>query len=98
MINWKVRVRNKQFWVSLIPALIILIQAIASVFGISLDLGNVGDKLLNVINAIFMVLSILGIVTDPTTPGVKDSDRAKSYVIPGEDGIVERSEDEDRNN
>ncbi len=92
MINWKVRVRNKQFWVSLIPALIILVQAIASVFGVSLNLGNIGDKLLDVVNAIFVVLSILGIVTDPTTPGVKDSDRAKTYIIPGESGNIERSD------
>lgn len=98
MINWKVRVRNKQFWVSLIPALIVLVQVIASVFGVSLNLGDIGDKLLNVINAVFVVLSILGIVTDPTTPGVEDSDRAKTYVIPGEDGKVERPKDEDRDN
>lgn len=97
MINWKVRIRNKSFWVSLIPALIILIQAVASVFGIALNLGDIGDRILNVINAIFVVLSILGIVTDPTTPGVEDSDRAKSYVVPGESGEIERPEDEDRN-
>lgn len=96
MINWKVRIRNKNFWVALIPAVIVLIQAVASVFGASLDLGDIGNKLLAVVNAVFVVLSILGIVTDPTTPGVEDSERAKSYVIPGEDGRIERPEDEDR--
>lgn len=96
MINWKVRIKNKNFWVALIPAIIVLIQAVASVFGVTLDLGDIGNKLLAVINAVFVVLSILGIVTDPTTPGVADSERAKSYVIPGEDGKIERPEDEDR--
>lgn len=96
MINWKVRAKNKNFWIALIPAIIVLIQTVASVFGVKIDLGNLGDKLLAVINAIFVVLSILGIVTDPTTPGIEDSDRAKSYVIPGEDGKIERPEDEDR--
>lgn len=96
MINWKVRIRNKNFWVALIPAIIVLIQAVASVFGVTLDLGDIGNKLLAVINAVFVVLSILGIVTDPTTPGIEDSDRAKEYVIPGESGKIERLEDEDR--
>lgn len=96
MINWKVRIRNKNFWVALIPAMIVLIQAVASVFGVTLDLGDIGNKLLAVINAVFVVLSILGIVTDPTTPGIEDSDRAKEYVIPGESGKIERPKDEDR--
>lgn len=98
MINWKVRVRNKQFWVALIPAMIVLIQAVASVFGAEIDLGDIGNKLLAVVNAVFVVLSILGIVTDPTTPGISDSERAKSYVIPGEDGQIGRNDDEDRDN
>lgn len=96
MINWKVRAKNKNFWIALIPAIIVLIQAVAAVFGVKINLGNLGDKLLAVVNAVFVVLSILGIVTDPTTPGIEDSDRAKSYVIPGEDGKIERPEDEDR--
>jgi phi LC3 family holin len=37
-----------------------------------------------VVNAAFGVLAILGIVTDPTTPGVKDSTRAMTYDKPGE--------------
>lgn len=96
MINWKVRAENKNFWIALIPAIIVLIQTVAAVFGVKINLGNLGDKLLAVVNAVFVVLSILGIVTDPTTPGIEDSDRAKSYVIPGEDGKIERPEDEDR--
>lgn len=38
-INWKVRIRNKTFWVSLVPAALLLIQVIAAVFGIALDFG-----------------------------------------------------------
>ena len=97
MINWKVRIRNKQFWVALIPAMIVLIQAVASVFGFNINLGDIGNKLLAVVNAVFVVLSILGVVVDPTTPGVADSERAKTYIIPGENGQIERPEDEDRN-
>lgn len=81
-INWIVRLKNKNFWLTFIPALILLIQVIASVFGYTLDLGDFGNKLLAVVNAVFALLSILGIVTDPTTSGVSDSDRAMTYNEP----------------
>ena len=84
MINWGVRVRNKTFWLSLIPAVLLLIQVVAAVFGFSLDLGELGDKLLAVVNALFAVLAILGVVTDPTTAGVSDSKQALTYQKPKE--------------
>ena len=82
MINWKVRIRNKNFWLTLIPAVFLLIQVVAAVFGFTIDLGNLGNKLLEVVNALFAVLAILGIVTDPTTAGVKDSEQAMTYTEP----------------
>lgn len=85
MINWTVRFKNKQFWVSFVPAVLLLIQVIAAVFGFELDLGDLGNKLLDVINALFAVLALLGIVTDPTTSGVSDSTLAMSYDKPKED-------------
>ena len=83
-INWKVRLRNKTFWLSLIPAVLLLVQVIAAVFGYTLDLGDLGNKLLAVVNALFAVLSVLGVVTDPTTKGVSDSAQALSYEEPKE--------------
>ena len=84
-INWKVRIANKTFWLSLIPAALLLVQVVASVFGFTLDLGELGNKLLAVVNAVFALLSILGIVTDPTTSGVSDSERAMGYTEPKTD-------------
>lgn len=51
-------------------------------FGYTLDLGDLGNKLLSVVEALFMVLSILGIVVDPTTDGVGDSKQALTYTEP----------------
>ena len=85
MINWKVRLKNKNFWLSLIPALLLLIQAVAYVFGFTLDLSELGDKILAVVNSLFAVLSILDIVTDPTTQGVSDSMIAMTYDEPRKD-------------
>ena len=82
MINWKVRLKNKNFWMTLIPAVLMLVQVVAAVFGFSLDLGDLGNKLLAVVNAVFAVLAILGIVTDPTTAGISDSDQALTYEEP----------------
>ena len=82
MINWKVRIKNRNFWLALIPAVLILIQVVAAVFGITLDLSDLGEKLLAVVNALFVVLAILGIVTDPTTHGIGDSERAMTYEEP----------------
>lgn len=84
-INWKVRLKNKTFWLSLIPAVLLLVQVAAAVFGYTLDLGELGNKLLAVVNALFAVLSILGVVTDPTTKGVSDSTQAMLYDKPKED-------------
>ena len=84
MINWTVRLRNKTFWVSLIPAVLLLVQGVAAVFGYTLDLGALGDRLLCVVNALFAVLAVLGVVTDPTTAGVGDSQQAMGYETPRE--------------
>lgn len=81
-INWTVRLKNKAFWVAIIPAALLLVQVVAAVFGFTLDLGNLGNKLLEVVNAAFAVLAILGVVTDPTTKGITDSDRALTYTEP----------------
>lgn len=85
MINWTVRFRNKQFWLSIIPAVLLLVQVVAGVFGYQLNLGKLGDQLLSVVNAVFGVLTILGVVIDPTTKGINDSDQALSYIHPKED-------------
>jgi phi LC3 family holin len=84
MINWKVRFSNKQFWISFIPAVLLLAQVVAAVFGYTLDLGDLGNKLLAVVNALFAVLTILGVVTDPTTAGMSDSVQALTYEKPKE--------------
>ena len=84
-INWKVRFANKAFWVAFIPAILLLAQVVAAVFGVTLDLGELGNKLLAVVNALFAVLVLLGIVTDPTTAGVSDSAQALTYEKPKDD-------------
>ena len=84
-INWKVRIVNKAFWIALIPAVLVLIQTVAAIFGYKLDLGEIGNNLISFVNALFVVLAILGIVNDPTTKGLSDSELAMTYEKPRED-------------
>lgn len=85
MINWTVRIKNKNFWLAVIPAVLLLIQTVAAVFGYTLDVGDIGNRLIAVVNAVFGVLVILGVVNDPTTAGIADSKQARTYVAPKED-------------
>lgn len=84
-INWTVRLKNKNFWLALVPALALLFQAFADIFGIKLEFGQTIDKVLVFINVLFAFLVLLGIVNDPTTSGLSDSTRALNYDEPNAD-------------
>lgn len=81
-INWMVRIKNKNFWLTLIPAVLLLIQVVVAPFGYQWDFGVLNEQLATIINALFAVLVILGVVNDPTTDGVVDSDQALTYKEP----------------
>lgn len=86
-INWKVRIKSKTFWLAVIPALSLTVQAIASVFGFEYDFGVLVNKLIVVVNTIFTLLVIIGIVNDPTTSGIMDSQQALAYDKPKKDVV-----------
>lgn len=81
-MNWKVRIKNKQFWLSAVPAFLLLIQVMAVPFGYKFEIENINGQLLDIVNAMFAFMAILGIVTDPTTKGILDSEEAKKYDKP----------------
>ena len=85
-INWKVRIRNKNFWLALIPALLLLVQVVAAPFSYKWDFGVLNQQLAAIINAVFALLSILGVVNDPTTAGSSDSAQALTYEEPRKEG------------
>ena len=81
-INLLVRIKNKAFWLALIPALLLVVQAVAALFGYRWDFVVLNQQIAAVINAVFAALAILGVVNDPTTAGVTASDRAMGYSKP----------------
>lgn len=81
-INWKVRMKNKNFWLTMIPAVLLLIQTILTPFGYQWDYGILSQQLAAIVNAAFGVLALLGVINDPTTRGICDSERALDYDAP----------------
>ncbi len=66
-INLKARLENKTFWVSLVSAVVLLIQQCG------LDASKfIPSNYVDIINSVFAILTILGIVIDTSTPGVND--------------------------
>lgn len=81
-INWTVRLKNKTWWLAVVPAALLLIQAVAAPFGYQWDFGVLNEQLAAIINAAFAVLALVGVVADPTTEGVSDSLQALGYEHP----------------
>lgn len=85
LINWKVRIKSKQFWLTLVPALLLLVQAVLLPFGITVPTELIAAHALGIINAAFALLTILGLVNDPTVKGLSDSKQALRYDKPKDD-------------
>ncbi len=89
-INWKVRVQNPWFWISLLG---VIFSPVLTMMGISeVDLSS-WESVLEVLKtfisspyligvAFVSVLSFLGISADPTTKGLSDSEQAMTYTSP----------------
>ena len=81
-LNWKVRLKNKSFWLTLIPAILLIIQPILALCGITINVDEIGAKIIAIVDAVFVLLAMLGIAIDPTTKGISDSEQAMTYEKP----------------
>jgi holin, phage phi LC3 family len=75
-INWKLRLQNKVTLVAIIGAIFLMAQQ----FGLEIP-QNIQDG----VNTFVYILVLLGVVNDPTTAGLTDSERALEYYHPNED-------------
>lgn len=78
MLNWKLRLKNKTTLIALIGALAALIYQVLGAFGIAPGISE--DTVLEIAGLAVNALCLLGIVVDPTTQGVADSERALEYT------------------
>lgn len=82
MINWKVRFKNKRFVIAFIAGLLLLVKQVSVLFGYNLNTELFSTNINNVVDAVFLLLGLLGIVNDPTTQGFSDSEQAMTYEKP----------------
>ncbi|EPV0784979.1 phage holin [Listeria monocytogenes] len=73
-INWKLRMKSKVFWVSAIPLVLVLVQQLLGWFGVTIPADTINKQALDFVNSMFLLLGVLGVVNDPTTPGTSDSE------------------------
>lgn len=79
-INWKLRFQNKTTLTAIIVAIVNVVYTILSMCGIAPSVDK--NAVVGVLQEIIMVLCLMGIVTDPTTHGISDSDNAMTYTVP----------------
>lgn len=70
MINMKLRYKQRWFWAGLFSLLFLLAQQL----GLKLP-----ENISGIVNTILSILTLLGIINDPTTKGLSDSERALNY-------------------
>lgn len=83
MINWKVRFKNKTWLISFVVTVLAFIYQILGLFEITPAISQ--NDVVQLITLIVNMLSAVGIVIDPTTAGVSDSQRAMTYNSPKKD-------------
>lgn len=82
-INWKLRFQNKVTLTAIVLAVIALVYQILGIVGIVPAVSQ--ETIVQLAGAVINLLVLLGIVVDPTTDGIGDSDRARGYESPYRD-------------
>ena len=86
-INWKVRFKNKVFLTSFISLIVGFVYSVLALFEIYPTITK--NTLLGIVDQILIFLGLIGVIVDPTTAGIEDSDRAMGYEEPWQDPVEE---------
>ena len=76
-LNWKARFKNKTFVISFITLIVAFVYQMLGLFGIVPSISE--SSIVNVVTIVINILATFGVLVDPTTNGVSDSDRALTY-------------------
>ena len=79
-INWKVRLKQPAFWIATIPVTITFVYSVLALADIVPTITE--DRIQNLFLAVVTLLAQFGIVVDPTTKGICDSECAMKYDKP----------------
>jgi phi LC3 family holin len=86
-INWKARFKNKTFLITFIALVISFVYQVLGLLDIVPSISE--DSLVNFLTILINILATLGVVVDPTTDGIKDSDRAMLYYTDYDERMTE---------
>lgn len=81
-INWTVRLKNKTWLTSALSLLVAFIFNVLALFDVVPAITQ--DNVMQLVALVLTILGGLGVIVDPTTPGMADSERAMLYVAPGQ--------------
>ena len=82
-INWKVRLRSGPFWVGLISLVLTFVYTVLNTFDVIPQIDQ--KQIMDMIVMLLQIFSFVGVVTDPTTKGLSDSEQALMYEKPRDD-------------
>ena len=85
-LNWKVRFKNKVWLGSFLSLIVGFVYSMLALFDVFPEVTQ--SLVLQLMNQVLTFLGLIGVIVDPTTAGVGDSDRAMSYVEPWDDNVV----------
>ena len=84
-INWKVRFKNKTWLTMFISLIVGFVYNLLRLFDITPVISE--NNVLNIVGEVLTFLGLIGVIIDPTTAGIEDSNRAMSYEEPWQDGV-----------
>ena len=84
-INWRVRFKNKAWLGSFLSLIIGFVYSMLALFGVFPEVTE--NLVLQLMNQALTFLGLIGVIVDPTTAGLEDSDRAMGYEEPWDDEL-----------
>ena len=84
-LNWKVRFKNKVWLGSFLSLIVGFVYSMLALFDVFPQVTQ--SLVLQLLNQVLPFLGLIGVIVDPTTAGISDSDRAMSYAEPWDDRI-----------
>ncbi|MCG7342500.1 phage holin [Staphylococcus auricularis] len=85
-MNWKLRFKNKPTLVAIVGACLLLVKQVTELFG--LDLSAQLEQIADILGTLILLLVTVGIINDPTTEGVNDTELVKQYNKPRKQGLM----------
>lgn len=86
-INVKARVKNKTFLLSFSALVIAFVYQALSLFGVMPEINE--SEVVNVFSVVINILACVGVIVDPTTDGISDSDRAMTYFTDYDERLID---------